>query len=349
MITDRHDARPAQQYVPSRAAGAYIFQIADSQVIPILARATVLATGGFSRLYLHATGPASSRGEGIAAAQRAGARTMHLEYVQFHPTSLFTQHGPRRLLTEALRGAGARLVDASGREFVDALAARDVVSRAIHDEMLNSGAAHVWLDMRHVENVTERFPFVTQTIHNEGIDPTRELVPVVPAAHYTLGGVWTDLQAQTSVEGLYAAGEVACTGLHGANRLASTSLLEGLVFGERAGEAAAKKTRDPLDFVPRPWSYENGHSDPALLQQDWQVLRQTLWNYVGLVRSERRLKRAEGLLVQLRTEVESFYKRTRLNTELIALRHGVLVATLVLYAALRNKQNLGTHFLRNDD
>ena len=207
----------------------------------------------------------------------------------------------------------------------------------------------MWLDLRKVTDVTRRFPFVTQTILQAGIDPTSELVPIVPAAHYTIGGVWTDLQARTSIDGLFAAGEVACTGLHGANRLASTSLLEALVFGERAGESAAQKSQDALDFVPRPWASERGPSDPALLQQDWQVLRQTLWNYVGLVRSERRLKRAERLLVELRTEVESFYKRTLLSPELVALRHGVLVANLVLYAALRNQRSLGAHFLRNDD
>jgi L-aspartate oxidase len=349
LVTDRHDARPARQYAPSRVVGAYAFVPSRGDVVPVVARAVVLATGGFSRLYLHATGPSSSVGEGIAAAHGAGARTHHLEFVQFHPTALFTKDGPRRLLTEALRGAGARLLDGEGREFVDPLAARDVVARAIHGEMLRSGAAHVWLDLRGVDALCSRFPWACSKLREHGFDPEKDLIPVVPAAHYTLGGVWTGMNAATSLEGLFAAGEVACTGLHGANRLASTSLLEALVFGDRAGRSAATAAKDEIDFEPRPWRSEKGDSDPALLQQDWQVLRQTLWNYVGLVRSGRRLRRAERLLVELRTEVESFYKSTALSPELIALRHGVLVATLVLYAALRNTESVGVHYVLPDE
>ena len=348
LVTDRHDARSAKQYARSRVVGAYFF-VPGQGVQPVVARSTVLATGGFSRLFLHSTGPSSARGEGIAAAHHAGARTQQLEFVQFHPTALFTKDGPRRLLTEALRGAGARLLNLQEKEFVDPLAARDVVARAIHEEMLHAGSRHVWLDLRGIPDIKERFPWVCAKIVEHGLDPTRALIPVVPAAHYTLGGVWTDLQAATSLEGLFAAGEVACTGLHGANRLASTSLLEALVFGDRAGKSAVLKAREAIDFEPRPWRSENGSLDPALLQQDWQTLRQTLWNYVGLVPSGRRLRRAERILVELRTEVESFYKRTELSPDLIALRHGVLVATLVLYAALRNTESLGVHYLRADE
>lgn len=349
LVTDRHDKRPAQQYAPSRVVGAYIYFPDEGRVRPVVAQSVVLATGGFSRLYQHSTGPASSLGEGLASAHRAGARTHQLEFVQFHPTALFTKDGPRRLLTEALRGAGARLIDNHGREFVDPLAARDVVARAIHEEMLRSGSQHVWLDLRTISNLRERFPWVCAKIAEHGLDPEKALIPVVPAAHYTLGGVWTDLNAATSVDGLFAAGEVACTGLHGANRLASTSLLEALVFGDRAGRAAAEKASESIDFEPKPWRSEKGALDPALLQQDWQILRQTLWNYVGLVRSGRRLRRAERLLVELRTEVESFYLSTALSPELVALRHGVIVATLVLYAALRNTESLGVHYLRSDE
>ncbi len=349
LVTNRHDVRPARAYAASHVAGAYIFDPKSGGVRPVLAKSVVLATGGYSRLYLHATGPASSRGDGIAAAHRAGARTQHLEYVQFHPTALFTKEGPRRLLTEALRGAGARLLDDSGKEFVDALAPRDVVARAIHEEMLRSGTSHVWLDLRSIPKLRSHFPWVCGKLAEHGFDPERDLVPVVPAAHYTLGGVWTDLEARTSLPGLFAAGEVACTGLHGANRLASTSLLEALVFGERAGESASRAALEELDFEALPWRPETGRLDPALLQQDWQILRQTLWNYVGLVRSPRRLARAERLLVELRSEIESFYNRTALSEELVSLRHAVIVANLVLYAALRNPRSLGVHYLRPDE
>jgi L-aspartate oxidase len=350
LVSNRHDERAQHRFLPTRVQGAYVYLRAEKQIIPIAAQAVVLATGGFSQLYQHSTGPSSSRGDGIAAAQRVGARTLHLEYVQFHPTALFIDGEPRRLLTEALRGAGAELVGSDQKPFVDKLAARDVVARAIHEELVRSGASCVWLDLKPIANFDAKFPNMANLLRSKGFDPHRDLIPVVPAAHYTIGGVWTDIFGATSVPGLFAAGEVACTGLHGANRLASTSLLEAVVFGERAARAASEQVRGQsfMDFRPRPWVNETAPVDPALLQQDWQFLRQTLWNYLGLVRSERRLRRAEKILVELRTEVESFYQRSALSEELISLRNAVLVATLVLYAALRNPESVGTHFLRDN-
>jgi len=351
LLRHSNDERPETRFESTQVVGAYVFDPKTTEVYPIVAQAVILATGGFSQLYQHSTGPHTLRGDGIAAAHRVGARTMHLEYVQFHPTALFLSGKPRRLLTEALRGAGAKLLTFREKSFVDEMASRDVVSRAIHEEMLRSGESHVWLDLRSISKLEEKFPAICLMLKQENIDPLNDLVPVVPAAHYTIGGVWTDLEARTSVPGLFAAGEVACTGLHGANRLASTSLLEALVFGERAAKSAALwvRTQTPkFDFSARAWRSEAMPVDPALLQQDWQLLRQTLWNYVGLVRSERRLRRAERMLVELRTEVESFYKRSQLSEELIGLRHGVLVATLLLYAALRNPRSIGTHYLRED-
>jgi L-aspartate oxidase len=312
------------------------------------AKSVVLATGGFSQLYLHSTGPQFSRGEGLAAAHRAGARSLHLEYVQFHPTALYVPGKPRVLLTEALRGAGAKLLNLEGESFVDELSPRDVVARAIHEEMLRSGGDHVWLDARAIPNLAERFPGFVDVARQASLDPLSQWIPVVPAAHFSNGGVWSDLNGASSVSGLFVAGEVACTGLHGANRLASMALLEALIFGIRAGESAARLSQDvKAPFRPRPWRHEKRDPDPALVSQDWTLLRQTLWNYVGLVRSEHRLKRAEKSLVQLRTEVEAFYKRSKLSPDLLGLRAGVLVANLVLYAALRNHESVGAHYLKS--
>jgi L-aspartate oxidase len=349
LQTDRQDRRREKQFASSKVVGALYYSSLTQKVSHIISNSVILASGGFSQLFLHSTGPMGSRGDGIAAAHRAGARTLDLEYVQFHPTSLFVRGKPRRLLTEALRGAGAKILSPKKTEFVDSLAPRDVVSRAIHEELLASGGEHVWLDLRNLQDIEEKFPMICKLLKAEDIDWRNDLVPIVPAAHYTIGGVWTDLDGATSLPGLYAAGEVACTGLHGANRLASTSLLEALVFGERAGVNAVRQgsLTGPLDFEPRPWIAEKAPVDPALLAQDWQTLRQTMWNYVGLVRSERRLRRAERLLVELRTEVESFYKNSQLSVDLISLRNAVLVSTLVLYSALRNHESVGTHYLKS--
>ncbi len=349
LLSDRHDQRSGTAYRASEVVGAYVFLPFEKKVIPIVAKSVVLATGGFSQLYIHSTGPRSSRGDGIAAAHRAGARTMNLEYVQFHPTALYIPGEPRKLLTEALRGHGAKLLSFARKSIVDELAARDIVARSIHDSMIEEQSPHVWMDLRPVEDLKEKFPAIVKLLAEKGFDPLQDLIPVVPAAHYTLGGVWADLDGRSNLAGLFAVGEVACSGLHGANRLASTSLLEAVVFGERAGKAAAERAQSiTLDFQAREWVHEERRVDPALLQQDWKLLKQTLWNYVGLVRSERRLERAEKMIGELRFEIESFYRESALSEELLGLRNGVLVATLLLYSALRNPKSLGTHFLKED-
>lgn len=348
LLSHVHGEDPIYRYARSRVFGAYFFDDRTSKVFAVTAKRVVLASGGFSGLFAHATGPASSCGDGIAAAHRVGARTCDLEFVQFHPTALYVPGKAPRLLTEALRGAGARLLTFDGRRFVDELAARDVVSRAIHHEMVTHHTPHVWLDLRPIKNdLASKFPEVVKALQSEGFNPAEDLVPVVPAAHYTLGGVWTDLDGRSSAPGLFAAGEVACTGLHGANRLASMSLLEALVMGSRAGRAAAAEALVDGEELcsPRGWTYENTPVDPALVAQDWSHLRAILWNYVGLVRSEKRLRRAEQALSQLRNEVESFYRRADLSTELLRLRHGALVGTLLLYAAIKNRHSLGTHHI----
>lgn len=348
LLSNRHNDNRQSRYEESHIRGAYVYR--EETVQAIVAQGVLLATGGFSQLYSHSTGPESSRGDGIAVAHRAGARTLDLEYVQFHPTALYIEGEPRRLLTEALRGSGARLLNSQKETFVDELGARDGVARAIHEELIHSGAPHVWMDLRPVADFENKFPSILKLLQSRGLDAHHDLIPVVPAAHYTIGGVWTDLHGQTNVPGLWAAGEVACTGLHGANRLASTSLLECLVFGERAGQHAAQHIQNhkPASFVPRQWQPEHDPIDPALMQQDWQLLKHTLWNYIGLVRSGRRLLRAEKIIVELRREVESFYRRSRLCHDLIGLRNALLVATLLLYSAIRNTESVGTHYLRED-
>lgn len=344
-----HDERPGKQFSKASVVGAYIYDLQEKQVHAICSKSTILATGGFSQLFEHSTGPSGSMGAGISAAHRTGARTTNLEYVQFHPTSLYIEGERRYLLTEALRGAGAKIYNLKRQSFLDELAPRDVVARQIHEEMQREGGAHVWLDISKILEIENRFPAICHLLNEKGFDPKRDLIPIVPAAHYTMGGIWTDLQGATNVPGLFAAGEVACTGIHGANRLASTSLLEALVFGERSARSACEYyKRENFDFQPRKWLAVSDPVDPALLNQDWNLLRSTLWNYVGLVRTERRMLRAEKLLLELRSEVENFYKRSVLSPDLIGLRHGVLVATLFLYSALRNRESIGSHFLRGE-
>ena len=354
LVSNRHDARSEKVYAATKVCGAYILSekagTRETQVDTLVAKAVVLATGGYSGLYQHSTGPSRSRGDGISAAQRAGARVLQLEFMQFHPTALYIPGEPRRLLTEALRGAGAQILSFDRKPFVDNLAPRDVVARAIHEEMVHSGADHVWLDLSKVAALEEKFPSMCKLIESKHFDPRHDLIPIVPAAHYSIGGVWSDEKGATSLPGLFAAGEVACTGLHGANRLASTSLLEALYFGEQAGLSASEwsQVSGGQDFVAKPWIAEDGPVDPALIAQDWQLLRQTMWNYVGLVRSEKRLKRAEKILVELRNEIESFYAKSRLTEDLIGLRHGILCANLILYSALRNRESIGVHYLKED-
>jgi L-aspartate oxidase len=353
LLSNSHDSRRECAYLPTRVWGAYVL-LDTGVVVTCVASHTVLATGGFSRLFGHSTGPMNNRGDGIAAAHRAGARTLGMEYIQFHPTALYVPGRPRYLLTEALRGKGALLKNSNGERFVDEMASRDVVARSILEEMLKSGSPHVWLDIGPVKDFENQFPNLVQLLDRERVVLSKSCLPIVPAAHYTIGGVWTDLNGATSLDGLWAAGEVACVGIHGANRLASTSLLECVTFGVRAGNAISAKLKSGETqyskqlFDPRPWTYENGIVDNALIRQDWETLQQTCWNYLGLIRSHKRLKRAERILLELRAEIESFYKSSKLSRDLLSLRHGALVATLVLYAAIRNKSSVGTHYLKKE-
>jgi len=355
LLTLSHDsAEPTDRYRPPAVVGAYLLERPTGAVRPVLARETILATGGLGRVYLHTTNPQGARGDGIAMARRAGARLLNLEYIQFHPTALFHARG-RLLLTEALRGEGARITDAAGRPFLreahpdGELAPRDVVARAIHKRMLERDEPYVHLDISHMPAawIQERFPTLTRRVKEFGFDLTAGPVPVVPAAHYSCGGVAVDGNGRTTLGHLRAAGEVSCTGVHGANRLASTSLLEGLLWGWRAGQAAAAeihKIKDrPLPQV-RPWQPEHEPVDSALIAQDWMVVRHTMWNYVGLLRSEKRLHRAGRILSELQVEIEDFYRRGTMSDELLGLRNGVQTALAIQRAASENRVSRGTHY-----
>jgi len=353
LLTLSHDSvEPADRYRRPTVVGAFLLDRKSGEVAPQLARETILATGGLGRVYLHTTNPEGARGDGIAMARRAGARLLNLEYVQFHPTALLAERG-RLLLSEALRGEGARILDANGKEFLrqahpaGELAPRDVVARAIHKRMLEKDQAHVLLDISHkpAEWIRSRFPAMVRRCLEQGFDLTAGPVPVVPAAHYSCGGVAVDLDGRSTLYHLKAAGEVSCTGVHGANRLASTSLLEGLLWGWRAGQAAARESRQD-GALPRvrPWLPEREPVDPALIAQDWMVVRHTMWNYVGLLRSEKRLGRAGRILSELRIEIEDFYRRGTMSDALLGLRNGVQTAVEIHRAAKDNRVSRGAHY-----
>ncbi len=355
LLTLSHDSIDvADRYHPPAVFGAHLLSRGSDAVTSQLARETILATGGLGQVYLHTTNPSGARGDGFAMARRAGARLLNMEYVQFHPTALVHPKG-RLLLTEALRGEGARITDISGKPFLHdfhpdgELAPRDVVARAIHQRMLEKDEPHVLLDISHkpAEWIRGRFPELVARCLEHGFDLAAGPVPVVPAAHYACGGVAVDGNGRTTLGHLRAVGEVSCTGVHGANRLASTSLLEGLLWGWKAGKAAAReaarKSGRPLPQA-RPWEPEHEPVDPALIAQDWMVIRHTMWNYVGLLRSERRLDRAGRILGELREEIENFYRRGTMSDALLGLRNGVQTALAIHRAAADNPVSRGCHY-----
>jgi L-aspartate oxidase len=364
LLTLSHNStEPQDLYKPLTCVGVHAFIEETGQVVPYMAGETLLATGGIGQLFLHTTNPRSARGDGIAMAYRAGVRLLNLEYIQFHPTALYfpvagaqRHYQPSFLISEAIRGEGGVLVTSSGQEFMQNyhprkdLAPRDVVARAIHMEMLNNQEPCVYLDITNKpeEWLKRRFPNIYERCLSIGVDITKQPIPVVPAAHYACGGIAVDLQGRTSMNRLRAAGEVACTGVHGANRLASTSLLEGLVWGVEVGKSVTENIRQAGGdyYLPEiaPWRYENEPSDPALVAQDWLTIKYTMWNYVGLVRSAKRLKRARSILRELQMEIEYFYERTQLSDDIIGLRNGCQASLAVLFAALENRTSRGGHF-----
>lgn len=360
LITpNHHGVDITQRYEENQVLGAYIFDQSSKEVRKILSKITVLATGGIGALYLHHSNAEGARGDGHAMAHRAGAFTSNMEFIQFHPTTFYNRSSHRRfLISEALRGEGGKLINSKGERFMEKyhpdmeLAPRDVVARAIAEEMIKEKADCVYLDISHenADHLRARFPTINAYCLENMVDMTKEPIPVVPAAHYTCGGVKTDLKGRTNLKRLYAVGEVACTGLHGANRLASTSLLEGLTWGYIAGEDILSYVHDVKDYDAnkiKDWKQGKEDLDLALIAQDQLTLKQTMWNYVGLSRSQNRLQRARAMFLELEDEIQKFYKNAQMHDELIGLRNGVEVAFMVLNASLRNKKSVGCFYLKN--
>lgn len=358
LTPSHHSLNRLAVYEPLACIGAYILDQAADRVIAFTARKTLLATGGLGQLFLRTTNPAGARGDGMAMANRAGARIINAEYIQFHPTTFYMSRAPHFLISEAVRGEGARLVHADGTPFMQHydpewkdLAPRDIVARSIHEEMLKHDVPNVYLDLRSyipVDRIKAHFPNILEACLKYGVDITSDLVPVVPAAHYSCGGVWVDAWGRSTIRHLYAAGETACTGVHGANRLASTSLLEGLVWGSRTARHILNHRDNPhlshAAHIPA-WCEEGPEAaDPVLISQDMSYIRNIMWNYVGLVRSSQRLKRAIRELRGLEVEIEHFYRVTRVTDSQIGLRNLVRNAILVTFSAWENKRNTGCHF-----
>jgi L-aspartate oxidase len=360
LTVPHHSKDPIAYYHESRCVGAYVLDNASGRVKTFIAPYTILATGGCGAVFLYTSNPKDSIGAGYAMALRAGARIINMEYVQFHPTSLYNRDAGGFLISETVRGEGARLMTKDGRTFMEKyspkkdLAPRDEVTRAIYEEMVNTNSNYVLLDLASYAKVDirKRFPYIYRTCKSVGIDITREPIPVVPAAHYSCGGVLADGWGRTSLPGLFAVGEVSCTGLHGANRLASTSLLEGLVWGSRAARHIIANFDPALPLQPseiHPWYFPEKEEeiDPALINQDWITIRSTMWNYAGIIRTRKRLERAQADLDYLRHRIEQFYKQARMDAKVVELKHGIQVAIMITHAALSNPVSKGAHFIKD--
>ena len=353
LITGRHELR----YTASgRVWGIYALDEKSGRVEAHTARATVMATGGAGRVYQYSTAPRGASGDGIAMAWRAGARVGNMEMMQFHPTCLYHLDVKKFLITEAVRGEGGRLVNPrTGKRFMPfyderlELAPRDVVARAIDAEIKQFGLDYVYLDISHMPEdfVRGHFPNIHEKLLGLGIDMTKAPIPVVPAQHYTCGGIITDLNGRTDLPGLYAAGECTESGLHGANRLASNSLLECFVFGEAAA-ADILDHWDSFDVPPavKPWdeSRVTNSDEEVVIKQNWTEIRRFMWNYVGIVRTTRRLERAQHRIKLLFGEVDDYYGHFRVTTDLIELRNLLQTADLIVRSALQRKESRGLHY-----
>ncbi len=360
-----HSRNYARIYEDDLCCGAYVLDLTSGNVRNFFASKVILATGGIGQVYLHTTNPRCATGDGIAMAYRAHADIINAEFVQFHPTALLSMDDERFLISEALRGEGARLRNKRGElfmpryspEYAD-LAPRDVVARAMVEEMTRFGDNYVLLDIASFWNnktmsLKERFPTIYTKCEEKGIDIATEPIPVVPVAHYFCGGIKTDLWGRTTLKNLHAVGETSCNGVHGANRLASISLLEGMVWGIRSArkikeEISESNNTIPFAEVPRWEMPMGGEIDPILTSQDALYIRTTMWNYAGIIRTQKRLNRALSDMNYLQHRIMDFYKESALTRGLIELRNMIIVARLIIESALRNKKSLGCHYLKHE-
>jgi len=358
MVIDLITTGWLKQPGENRCVGAYVLDQSSGEIYAVRAPATVLATGGCGKVYLYTCNPDIATGDGVALAWRAGAAIENMEFIQFNPTCLFHPQAKRFLISEAVRGEGAELVDAEGRPFMKkydprgALAPRDVVARAIDSEMKRTGAPYCCLDIRHKskEFLRERFPNIYDTCFQFGIDMSKDLIPIVPSAHYCCGGIQATVEGVTSLPGLFAVGETACTGLHGANRLASNSLLEALVCAyDTAGYLAAHPQSLPEPLRIPDWQYGTAvaSDETVMVAHNWMEIRTCMWDYVGIVRTDKRLARALRRIRNLRKEIREYYFDYLVTPDTLELRNLALVAELIVRSALRRKESRGLHYTLN--